>query len=95
MVGTAVRKFDEGGPLSIAITPEATRKPTKKWKKGFWEIAKQANVPIVPAYWDFEKKEIGIFDTIIPSDNYEEDLKKVRSLYSKKMAKYPDMYIEA
>jgi 1-acyl-sn-glycerol-3-phosphate acyltransferase len=95
MVGTAVRKFDEGGPLSIAITPEATRKPTKKWKKGFWEIAKQANIPIVPAYWDFEKKEIGIFDTIIPSDNYEEDLKKVRSLYSKKMAKYPDMYIEA
>jgi len=94
MVGTAVRKFKEGGSLSIAITPEATRKPTKKWKKGFWEIARQAEVPIVPAYWDFKKKEIGIYDTIIPSDDFEADLAKIRKLYHKEMAKYPEMFYE-
>lgn len=95
IVGTAVRKFAEGKPLSIAITPEATRKPTSHWKRGFWEIARQANVPIVPAYWDFSKKEIGIFDTIWPSDDYKKDLEKVRKLYKKSMAKYPKMYVEA
>ena len=94
MVGTAVRKFAEGGPLSIAITPEGTRKPTKRWKRGFWEIATQAGVPIVPAYWDFKKKEIGVFDTIWPSGDYEADLKKVRSLYHKEMAKHPEDFIE-
>ncbi len=94
MVGTAVRKFAEGGPLSIAITPEGTRKPTKRWKRGFWEIATQAGVPIVPAYWDFKKKEIGVFDTIWPSGDYEADLQKVRSLYHKEMAKHPEDFIE-
>ena len=94
MVGTAVRKFAEGGPLSIAITPEATRKPVKRWKRGFWEIAHQANVAIVPTYIDFKKKEIGAFDTIWPSENYAEDLLKVQSLYRKEMAKHPEKFIE-
>ena len=94
MVGTAVRKFADGKPLSIAITPEATRKPTKRWKRGFWEIAHQANVPIVPAYIDFKKKEIGLFDTIWPTGDYEADLSKVQILYKKDMAKYPAQFIE-
>ncbi len=94
MVGTAVRRFNEGKPLSIAITPEGTRKPTKRWKRGFWEIASRADVPIVPTYIDFKKKEIGLFDTIWPSDNYENDLIKVRRLYKKETAKHPDQFIE-
>ena len=94
MIGTAVRKFAEGGPLSIAITPEATRKPVKRWKRGFWEIAHQAGVPIVPTYIDFEKKEIGAYDTIWTTDDYEADLKMVRSLYKARIAKYPEKFIE-
>ena len=94
MVGTAVRKFAEGGPLSIAITPEATRKPVKRWKRGFWEIAHQAGVPIVPTYIDFQKKEIGAFDTIWTSDDYDSDLQKVRSLYHADIAKHPEKFIE-
>ena len=94
MIGTAVREFAKGGPLTIVITPEGTRKPTKRWKRGFWEIAHQAGVPLVPAYWDFKKKEIGLFETIWTTDDYEADLRKVRSLYRKEMAKYPDQFIE-
>lgn len=94
MVGTAVRKFAEGEPLSIAITPEATRKPVKRWKRGFWEIAHQAKVAIVPTYIDFKHKEIGAFDTIWPSDDYDADLEKIRSLYHKDIAKHPDKFIE-
>jgi 1-acyl-sn-glycerol-3-phosphate acyltransferase len=94
MIDQAAKAFKDNENLSIAITPEATRKPTKKWKKGFWEIAKKANVPIIPAYWDFSKKEIGIFDETIWPTDYETDLAKVQSLYTKNMAKYPDKYIE-
>ena len=94
MVGTAVRKFAEGKPLSIAITPEATRKPVKRWKRGFWEIAHQAKVAIVPTYIDFKHKEIGAFDTIWPSDDYDADLEKIRSLYHKDIAKHPEKFIE-
>ena len=94
IIATAVREFAKGEPLSIAITPEATRKPTDKWNRGFWLIAKRAKVPIVPTYIDFEKKEIGAFDTIEPSDDYEADLKKIRSLYKARMAKHPEDFIE-
>ena len=87
MIGTAVREFAKGGPLTIVITPEGTRKPTKRWKRGFWEIAHQAGVPLVPAYWDFKKKEIGLFDTIWTTDDYEADLRKVRPPDHKERAK--------
>ncbi len=94
MVGAAVREFAKGEPLTVVITPEGTRKATKRWKRGFWEIAHQAGVPVVPAYIDFSKKEVGIFPTITTTDDYEADLARLRSLYRKEMAKHPDQFIE-
>ena len=89
-----MHEFAKGEPLSIAITPEGSRKPVHRWKRGFWEIAHQAGVPIVPAYLDFSKKEIGLFDTVWPSDDYEADVQKIRSLYRKEMAKRPNLFVE-
>lgn len=94
MVGAAAREFARNEQFSIAITPEATRKPVKRWKRGFWEIACRAGVPIIPTYIDFSKKEIGAFDTIWPTDDYEADLLKIRKLYRSDMAKYPEKFIE-
>ena len=94
MVESAVREFAKGETFTIAITPEATRKPVKRWKRGFWEIAKQAGVPIVPACIDFGKKEIWLEKAIWPTDDYEADLLKVRRCFHKEMAKYPDHFIE-
>ncbi len=94
MVGTAVHEFAKGGPLSIAITPEGTRKPTKRWKRGFWEIAHQAGVPIVPAFLDFSRKEIYLGEAIWTTDDQETDILKVRSLFKKEMAKHPENFVE-
>ena len=94
MVGTAVREFAKGGTFTLAITPEGTRKPVQRWKRGFWEIARQAGVPIVPAYIDFGKKEIGLFDSIVPSDDFEADVRRIRALYRKDMAKRPEQFVE-
>ena len=93
MVPKAVDEFSKKLPLSIVITPEATRKATKKWSKGFWEIANEAGVPIVPTYVNFKTKQIGAFDTIYPTD-CQADLLRVRKLYKKDMAKYPEKFIE-
>lgn len=93
MVGAAVREFAKGGTFALAITPEATRKPVKRWKRGFWEIARQAGVPVVPAYLDFSKKEIGLFDTYWPTDDFEADVRQIRNLYRKEMAKRPQQFI--
>lgn len=95
MVGTAVAEFAKGKGLAIAITPEGTRKATKRWKRGFWEIAHQAGVPIVPAFLDFSKREISIGEAIWTTDDCEADILKIRRLYRKEMAKHPDQFVEA
>lgn len=94
MIGRAVREFAKGDPFSVVLTPEATRKPVRRWKRGFWEIARQAGVPIVPAYIDFGHKEIGLFESIMPSDDYEADCARVWRLYRSDMAKRPAQFIE-
>ena len=94
MVGTAVREFAKGGSLAIAITPEGTRKPVRRWKRGFWEIAHQANVPIVPAFLDFGRKEVRIGEAVWTTDDAEADIRNIRRLYKKEMAKRPAQFIE-
>lgn len=94
MIGTAVREFSKGDSLAIAITPEGTRKPTKRWKRGFWEIAHQARVPIVPAFLDFGKREVRIGEAFWTTDDAEADILKIRRLYKKEMAKMPENFIE-
>lgn len=94
IVAQAVQGFREHQNYSVILTPEATRKPVRRWKRGFWEIARGAGVPIVPVYVDFSRKEIGLFDTIWPSDNYEADIKQLRSLFRSEMAKRPEQFIE-
>jgi hypothetical protein len=51
-------------------------------------------VPIVPTYIDFSKKEIGLFDTIWPTDDCDADLLKVRKLYKKEFARFPSQFVE-
>lgn len=94
IVDIAVERFAQGDTFSLAITPEGTRKPTRHWKRGFWEIARRAKVPIVPAYIDFGHHEIGLGEAIWPTDNFEADLLKVRSAFNKSMAKHPENFIE-
>ncbi len=92
LVETAVEMFRKSKKLTIVITPEATRHLTHRWKKGFYEIALKANVPIVMAFVDYEKKEAGVGPIIYPTGNYEEDLKKMEAFYMNVGAKYPDNF---
>lgn len=94
IVGQAVREFAKGETFSLAITPEGTRKPTRRWKRGFWEIASQAGVPIVPACIDFSHKRIWLEEALYASDNYEADLRRVRQCFRQSMAKYPTQFVE-
>jgi len=92
IVDTAVTEFKESESLSIAITPEATRKLTNRWHRGFWDIANKAKVPIVMTYIDFSNKEIGILGIFKPTDDFEKDAFEISKCYIPEMAKYPEKY---
>lgn len=74
----------------LAITPEGTRKLTNKWRKGFYYIALNANVPIALVYVDYKKKEGGYGPIITPSGNYEKDLKIIQDFFRTITPKYPE-----
>lgn len=94
MVNSIVDAFARKKKMSIAITPEGTRRAVRQWKTGFYRIALGAGVPIQLAMLDFGNKRVGIFETFYPTGNEEEDIRYIRSKYSKEQAKYPDKFIE-
>tara|TARA_B100000900_G_C20457416_1_gene665738 strand:- start:332 stop:901 length:570 start_codon:yes stop_codon:yes gene_type:complete len=78
--------------LVLMVTPEGTRSHNKKWKTGFYHIAKSANVPICLGYLDYKNKIAGIGKTIYPSGNIVEDMKEIMAFYLSKGAKFPEKF---
>ncbi|MBC8146764.1 MAG: lysophospholipid acyltransferase family protein [Bacteroidetes bacterium] len=92
VVSEAVQLFNSKESLIITITPEGTRSLVKVWKKGFYYVATQANVPLILGFLDYKKKEAGIGPIIYPSGNYEEDFEKIQEFYKGKNARFPKQF---
>jgi 1-acyl-sn-glycerol-3-phosphate acyltransferase len=92
MVVAIARQFKEKENMLLIITPEGTRKYVEVWKKGFYHIAENANVPIVLSYVNYREKEGGIGFVLYPSGNYDEDIKIIQEFYKDKTARYPEMF---
>ncbi|MCR4659750.1 MAG: 1-acyl-sn-glycerol-3-phosphate acyltransferase [Bacteroidales bacterium] len=92
LVASAVEALGSTERLTIVITPEGTRKPVRRWKRGFYEIAVKANVPIVAGYVDFRTKTLSVGPTFIPTGDFEADLPQIMKLYENVTPKYPEKY---
>ncbi len=82
IVEQIVRKFSENESLIVTIPPSGTRKKVMKWKTGFYYIARGANVPIVLAFLDYQRKAGGFGPVFIPTGDIESDMKEIRAFYS-------------
>lgn len=90
MVDKMLDLYQQYDELALLITPEGTRSYSKEWKKGFYYVAKGANVPISLGYLDYKKKYAGIGPLFYPGENYEDDLEKIKSFYRTVTPKYPE-----
>jgi len=81
VVADMAAMFAQNEKLWLAIAPEGTRKKVKEWKNGFWRIARAANVPILPVYFHYPEKTIGLGPLIYPSDDLDADMAKIREFY--------------
>jgi len=91
VVGQMVELFNQREKMVIGLSPEGTRSKTKEWKKGFLYIAQQANVPVVPISLDFRKKEISILAPEVISEDIDDALKHIKSLFNDVCAKNPHL----
>ncbi len=82
LVGETVDAFRAREKMLLGVAPEGTRSKGAKWKSGFYQIAMQAQVPIMPAYFDFHKKVIALGPALVPGGDMEADLKSLQNFCS-------------
>ena len=76
----AITKAD--GPLQLIVPPEGTRSKVRQWKTGFYYIAVSAQVPIVLAYMDYDKKISGLGAIFQPSGDIDADMAAIKAFYA-------------
>lgn len=81
VVEQMVARFQVSPRLWLGIAPEGTRKRVERWKSGFWHIAHAARVPILPVYFDYPSRTIGIGPLFRPGDDLDADLAALRAFY--------------
>lgn len=70
------------GVVQLVVPPEGTRGATRHWKTGFYYIALTAQVPIVLAYMDYERKITGLGPVFQPSGDVERDMALIKAFYA-------------
>lgn len=90
MVDVMVEMFGMHDDLFILIEPEGTRKYVERWKMGFYEIARRANVPIILTYIDYSTKTTGFGPVMYLTGNLEKDLEEIKSFYRNIRGRYPE-----
>lgn len=80
-VAQLIRAGRGDGKYWFGLAPEGTRKRVEHWKSGFWKIAKAAGVPILPMYFHYPDRIIGIGPVFQPSDDLDADMARIRAWY--------------
>ena len=81
VVEQAARMIQNADRFWYGLAPEGTRRVVEKWKPGFWRIAKAAGVPVVPAYFHYGRKVIGIGAPFQLTESDDADVTRIRDWY--------------
>ena len=87
---TALQEAD--GPVQLVVPPEGTRSKARYWKTGFYYIAVGAQVPIVMAYMDYERKVSGLGPVFEPTGDIEADMVTIKAFYAPFKGKNPSQF---
>ncbi|MEP7156311.1 MAG: 1-acyl-sn-glycerol-3-phosphate acyltransferase [Betaproteobacteria bacterium] len=88
VVGETVAAFAATDKLVLAMAPEGTRQLDKGFKTGFLRIAHAAQVPVLLAYFDFERRVVGFGPMFTPSGDVDGDMKIILDFYRPMHGKY-------
>ena len=92
VVATMVAAFDTVPHLVLVVPTEGTREKSEYWKSGFYHIARQAGVPIVPSFLDFGSKRGGFGPALAISGDVRDDMQYFREFYRGMSGKFPTQF---
>ena len=82
--------FKQRDIFRMAIAPEGTREYVSEIKTGFYYMALQANVPVIPVAFDYGKKEVNVGKYLHPTGNLKGDLDVLLSHFIGVKGKFPE-----
>ncbi len=88
LVESAVHEFNTRKDYKLALAPEGTRSDVKRWRTGFYHIAKAADVPIICVGLDFKNKSIKIEPPRWVSDDMTKDMNQILDSFRAYEGKY-------
>jgi 1-acyl-sn-glycerol-3-phosphate acyltransferase len=94
VVKQIIQEMNSRETMHLAITPEGTRKCTKRWKAGFHSIAKATGAAVYLGLFDFGRKEIGWVTEFEISDDAEADIRRMKAYYReyRLVARNPELF---
>ncbi len=92
LVDYAVNLFEKSSELLLIIAPEGTKYKADRWKTGFFNIAKQAKVPLSLGLLDYSSKKAGIAGLLSITGNFEDDMAYIEKFYATANPKHPENY---
>ncbi|MDQ8037315.1 MAG: lysophospholipid acyltransferase family protein [Pedobacter sp.] len=92
MVAASAEAIREAHELMLVVSPEGTRSKALYWKTGFYHIAHSAEVPVVMAFLDYERKHGGLGPVLHTSGDIEKDMLLIKDFYKDKRGKRRDLF---
>jgi len=92
MVDYIISVFKANPDFIFSISPEGTRSYTEKWRTGFYQIAMQANVPLVFGRLDYKLKSLEMSPVFYPSGNLIKDFEEIKAYFSHSTGLNPEKY---
>ena len=92
IVSIMVEAFRDAPEMVLVVPTEGTRAFAEHWKSGFYHIARQAQVPIVPSFLDFGHKRGGFGPPLTLSGDVIRDMQYFRDFYAGMSGKFPDKF---
>lgn len=92
VVEQTVAAIERRAQIILAIAPEGTRRKAARWRTGFYHIAHQANIPIVPVLVDYGRKTLTFTEPFFPTGDVKADLPKIQARYEGISGKFKDQF---
>lgn len=93
VVGEMVAQFNKHPDLILGLAPEGTRSQVKRWKMGFYYIARDAHVPICPIVLDYGRKVIRFGEAMTADENIDVVLTQLRDFFRGAVARHPQNFV--
>jgi 1-acyl-sn-glycerol-3-phosphate acyltransferase len=81
VVDETVKLFAATDQMILALSPEGTRSSVDRWRTGFYYVALEARVPIIPVAFDYSRKLIRFGEGFDPTGDLQNDFRVLEEFF--------------